>query len=96
MTRDDAVEKLRRAGFVAFKRDWAPGETVGAATTSYRRGEITCYPDMLYVCPASGGWRIDDSSTSRDQTTYATLEEAVFVAERSLRCKKLASPPSSE
>ena len=91
MTRDQAVEKLQQAGFVAFKRDWALGETVGAATARYRDGEIICYPDMLYLYLAEDGWRIDDLDAPNTETMCASLEEAVAAAELCLNRKKAAS-----
>jgi hypothetical protein len=94
-TRDEAVARLQRSGFVAFKRDWALGETVGAATAMYREGEIICYPDMLYLCPVKDGWRVDELDGPIDETIYASLNDAVAAAELCLQRKKAAKRPAS-
>lgn len=90
MTRDEAVERLQRAGFVAFKRDWALGETVGAATMKYREGDIEGYPDMLYLYPVGDRWRLDDLDTPGAEVMCASLEEAVVAAEDCLQRKQAA------
>ena len=95
MNRDDAVEKIRGAGFNAFKRDWGMGETVGCGEPVDEPGEITRYDTMVYLFPTSSGWGIQALGILRgtDYSQSLTLEDACDLAIGILSCPHLPIRP---
>lgn len=82
MTRDEAVEELRRHGFIASPRDWVLGKTITVTRADFEVETsvdgLTGYRYMVWLVPEGERWVVvfpDGPPESR--SAPLTLDECV-------------------
>lgn len=76
MTREEAIELIRKNGFHAFERDWSLGASIGLAWGPQNHAAIRSWTNMLYIYGSDATWRVFDCSRHLE-ASFETLLEAV-------------------
>lgn len=81
MNREEAIERIRGAGFSAHERDWSLGPTIVCLGPGEDCSGITKYEKAIHIFPTAGGWGLDlPGHFQVDCSQHWSLEEATHLA----------------
>ena len=85
---------LRAAGFHAFVRDWAMGETIGVASHPITSEGIEVWQRIVYIAAEEGGWVLHNlDRPGLPPARVASLREACELAMSALEEEIVPDPP---